>query len=244
MKKYFSIILYSFLFLLFNSCNKENAFDCIKTTGDIVQEERAIASFNKIYIEDNVNIIIVQNQTGKIIIEGGKNILPKINTDLSGNTLNVKNSNTCDWVRSYNVPINLYVGANQVALIEHRGSGTVTTQEQISTDTLRIYNWQKGQVNINVNARFVGYISADLSTNQLSGKTNKLAVICYDLAQLDASALSAKEVYIINNAQGDSKIQCDSLLEIELRNTANIYYSGNPVIQFNNKSGTGSLIKN
>jgi hypothetical protein len=36
----------------FFSCKKENCFDCIKSTGKIITQERSLNSFKSVFVED------------------------------------------------------------------------------------------------------------------------------------------------------------------------------------------------
>ena len=39
----------------FFSCKKENCFDCIKSTGKIITQERSLNSFKSVFVEDKID---------------------------------------------------------------------------------------------------------------------------------------------------------------------------------------------
>ena len=59
MKKLLYIILLVFLF----SCNSENAGDCFRTSGSIIQQEVALDVFDKILVNRDIELIIEEGIT-------------------------------------------------------------------------------------------------------------------------------------------------------------------------------------
>ncbi|MBX9853215.1 MAG: hypothetical protein K2X86_15835, partial [Cytophagaceae bacterium] len=67
------IIAFNFILLTLFSCKKGEQWDCVKSTGKIVQEERGVGTFDILYVEDNINVILTNDSTDKIIVEAGDN---------------------------------------------------------------------------------------------------------------------------------------------------------------------------
>jgi hypothetical protein len=68
-RKSFATLKICIISLLLFSCNKENAWDCIQTTGDIVSETREVNGFCYIRLEDNINLIITQDSIESVRLE-------------------------------------------------------------------------------------------------------------------------------------------------------------------------------
>ena len=55
------VFFISALVLLFSACKKENRCDCIKRTGDIISEVRTVKAFDRLQVEQNVNVFITED---------------------------------------------------------------------------------------------------------------------------------------------------------------------------------------
>ncbi|HSZ24135.1 MAG TPA: DUF2807 domain-containing protein [Cytophagaceae bacterium] len=243
MKKKLEHITFAFFCLcLFNACSKDKEFDCLKSTGKITMQDRYFQNFNTIIVEDNINLVLMQSLPGKVIIEAGENLEYKIDCKQNGNVLTVQNKNTCNWVRKFDIPVNVYVGVDQIKNISQNGYGTISAGEYIKTDTIQIFNLSYGSTNLSIDAAFVGFIADNYSTFTLSGKANKVAGRCFQNASTDTRNMKAAWVYMINTSLLDAKIYCDSLLQTDIEGNGSIICIGNPgIIQPKHPSGNGSL---
>lgn len=231
-----------FLILLIGSCSKENTSDCVKSTGDVVKEDRLFNSFNNLIVQDNINIILVQDLPGKVLIEAGENLLSKITVTPLGNALLIKNENKCNWVRRYDVPINVYVGVNQVKLIDLFGYGSISNGETIETDTLRINILNYGSADISIKSTYVGFLVDNKGSFTLKGTVNRLAGTSYSNAFVDIKGTNVKWVYMNSKSLLDTQVYCDSLIQATIRGDGNIVCFGNPpLIDYRNEGGEGIL---
>ncbi|RFN59760.1 head GIN domain-containing protein [Marixanthomonas ophiurae] len=89
------------IYLIMVSCNSENAPDCFQTVGDPVTEEFIVDDFSKIRIETDVALQLKQGTTQQVLIKAGENLLPDISVTIDGETLVIKNNNSCNLVRDY-----------------------------------------------------------------------------------------------------------------------------------------------
>ena len=90
---FYPFLLFVFLFL---SCHNENKCDCLKSTGDIITEARSISGFNKISVEDNINLFITEDSAFSLTVEAGSNLMNFIKTDVTDSCLYLQNKNKCN----------------------------------------------------------------------------------------------------------------------------------------------------
>lgn len=62
----------------------------VKESGNIEIQDRMLASFNKIKVIGQGRVILSQNEKNSIKIEGDKNILPYIETEIKNDTLTIR----------------------------------------------------------------------------------------------------------------------------------------------------------
>ena len=71
------------------SCSSEQKDDCITNMGDIVSIDRDVMTFDKLYVEDRIKVILVQDSTqyGRIELNGPSNLLDQIESNVSNKQL-------------------------------------------------------------------------------------------------------------------------------------------------------------
>ena len=85
--------------LMLTSCAKDQWFDFAKRAGNTVTINRPVSSnFTKIYLNDDVDLIITQGNAYSITLTGGENLLPGIETSISDSALTISNTNTSQVV--------------------------------------------------------------------------------------------------------------------------------------------------
>ncbi len=241
--RFFTVLFALSSLLLFNQCSKEKTFDCVKSTGTIKKENRYFENFSSLYVEDNINVILMQNMPGQIVIEAGENLLPKIKCEQENDRLTVRNNNTCNWVRSYDKPINVYVGVDQVKEITQKGYGSIKEGEYLKTDTLGFTSIAFGEINVRVEANFIGFFVDHNTTLVLKGKAGKLAGIANNNSLVNTEEMQVQWAYYINGSVLDAKIYSDSLVQAVIEGDGNIICKGKPVfVSYIHKSGKGVLI--
>ena len=244
MRKCIQIYLFCIgILFLFNFCSKEKEFDCLKSTGKIVKEDRYFENFSILYIEGNINVILVQSLPGRVTIEAGDNLLPKIKTEQDGNQISISNKNTCNWMRSYSKPMNVYVGVNQIKKIIQKGYGKICEGEYIKTDTLKIDNLTYGDTDLSIDANFIGFLAEDHSTFRLRGNSNSIAGSSAVNALVDTRQMKTRWCVFTNGSILDAQIYCDSLVQGETQSEGNILCSGHPIlVEYKPASGSGTLL--
>jgi hypothetical protein len=89
-------------------CDKEGV--CVKSTGKVVREQRPGLPFHYIEVHDNINLFLTSDTTSnEIIVEAGENLLAGIITSIDSGRLVLRNENSCEWLRSFEVPVNVYI---------------------------------------------------------------------------------------------------------------------------------------
>ncbi|NNC49050.1 MAG: DUF2807 domain-containing protein, partial [Flaviramulus sp.] len=99
MKKQLYIV---FLILIF-ACDSENAGDCFQKEGTIIQQEIIVANFDKIFVNRDIELIIEEGPTQKVVIETGKNLINDVSAAVANGELTLTDNNTCNYVRDYGI---------------------------------------------------------------------------------------------------------------------------------------------
>ena len=145
------ITLIVFAVLLLTSCKKENSCDCFKRTGSIVNVNREVSGFDKLFVEDNLNVFITQGSVFEVKIESGDNLISLIKTEVVDGTLFIRNKNRCNWTRSYDKPFNVYVTMPVLNFLTSDGTGKIRSLNTITTPDLDIQIKNSGDIELVIN---------------------------------------------------------------------------------------------
>lgn len=218
--------------------------DCFKSTGSIVTEMRELAPFERIEVEDNVNVFLRFNGENSAQIEAGENLMELIETEVDGNTLHIRNRNTCNWVRSLKVPINITVNCTALFELIARGYGTISSLDTLEQEVFYAEQWlASGSVNLVLNTKEVFLKShtgpADFSC---SGETDFLYAYNSSYGILRLESIDAQNGYVWNTGTGDIHVHVRDSLTVQIDRQGDVYYSGNPHFLETNITGEGNAI--
>lgn len=214
------------------SCKKPEDRRCFKSTGEQTEKEIALAYFNKLVLKEHINYVLIQDSTNKVVIKGGKNLLNLIETNVSENTLEIKNTNKCNFLRSYKKSITVEIHFTSLININIVGTESLTTVGTIYTDYFAFYTRDgSGDVFLNLDAK---YISAEADHGwcnyTFTGKTDAAKLSIKSNSWCDASGLTVKDsIFVASESEGDMKINANQIpIKGYLKESGNIYYKGNP----------------
>ena len=248
MKK--SKIIYYFVLsfvLALSSCNKENSCDCFKSTGDIITEARNVSSFNKIYLEDNINLYISIGTSYSLSIEAGSHLQSLIKSEVTDSCLYLKNENKCNWVRSYKKKINAYITCKSIQDINYNSaSGNIYTLDTIHSDFFQVDDFGgSGELNlllVSKNSYFRNHTGpADII---VKGKSQNAYIYSAGNGLVDLKEYLSDYVVVNNFSTNNCFTNVNKELDATIGSLGDIYYTGNPNSIKSNITGSGKLIKN
>jgi len=231
--------------LLLNGCNDPNAWDCIKSSGDWTTEERQLPQgVNGIKTIDGLNIELdSQIPAGRYKVEGGKNLLEKVTADPNGQFLEVFNKNGCELARATPDALLMRLPLSQQwASFYLLGFGSLTNQDTLKAQNLRIDQYGAGKVNLTIDT---DWIITDLNGNgdfELAGKTNNLQIFTAKFNRFNSSQCEAQKVYVYARGEQNITVRASNFLFVSMEGKGNVSYLGNPEVFIENKGGSGKVI--
>jgi hypothetical protein len=236
-------IYFTFIILMVvTSCGKDSS--CFKGTGDIAQEQRVVSKdVSSIITEDNIDIVITQSSEPSMAVEGGENLLPYINTDVSGTVLSISSDNKCGMFRDNTTPITVYLSIPNLINIDYTGQGNIS-----STNTLNfpLFNIESrsgtGSINLDVNIEELAIKEhsgpADFT---FTGNVNRLYVYTLGQGWFYLDGLVSNSAHINHSGLGDIFVNVKNELSVEMRSIGSVYYLGSPAVEVSPNIGTGSV---
>ena len=244
MNKTINILLIIIISITSFSC-KKNIGDCFKSTGKIITEDRTSSDFHLIYLNDNVNLVITQDSLNSVIVEAGENIISSVKTEFINGHLNITNTSSCNWVRSYEKEITVYVSVNNLDSLKYESSGDVSCTNTIKNDSICVDVWGgAGTIKLDLELKIaklhLHYGTVDMV---FRGSSYVTYIYAASYGPFHCEDLYSSNVYINNRGTNNCYIRASKLLEATIESIGDIYYYGNPEEVSSNITGDGELIK-
>jgi hypothetical protein len=234
------------IMLFMGSCQKDQIFGFAKSTGKIVTITRSTDNnFTNISVNDNVNLIITQGNTYSIKLEGGENLLPGITTSISDSLLTIKNTNTFNWMRSYDLEITAYVTLPHIFLLQYEATSRVTNVDTIREDSLTISaTGGSGYIDLNIKTGTskLSIINGSVDM-KIQGTTGVNFIYSGGYGPFRCTDLKSDFLFMRNASTNDCYVTVKKHFEYEITSLGNIYYSGNPPELSGTITGQGKLVK-
>jgi hypothetical protein len=241
MKKAYHIFCFIFFILLFARCKKPGCFD---HGGQPMVITKTISSFDRLVLNDDINVILTQDSVNALKIEAPENIQPNIATVMSGNILSISNNTECRWLRNPGEKINVYLSFKNLEGIDYRGSGNITNKDTLRLDALQIESRTgAGNIELTVNNRYTGsYIYLENAEVILHGKSQSCYTYTNARGKIDFSDFVAKKMVIEYGSLADTYINVTDSLDATIYYKGNLFYKNSPVVTRADYYSSGRLI--
>lgn len=230
-------LTYIFIFLIF-ACNSEDANDCFQTSGNSIQQEVEIISFERILVNRGVELIIKEAPDYKVTIETGENLINDVTAEVIGNQLVLTDNNTCNYVRDY-ATTKIYVETPNLTEIITSSQYDVSSDGILNYDTLTLYSedfngtseFTTGDFRLTLNSENLKIVSNNLSFFYIDGVVETLFVGFYSGAgRFEGENLIAQNITIYHRGSNDMVVNPQQSLLGELRGTGNLISVNQPPI--------------
>lgn len=242
--RYFNIII---VLLMLSSCGGEQKDDCITKLGKVVSEQRDVLPFDKLYVEDRIKVFLVQDSInyGRIELNGPSNLLNQIESTVTDNQLRLINTNTCNFIRSFNYDINVYVYVKELTEIHLESIAEVVSNDTININFLNIFHPALSDINLILSGDEVFIRSRNSASTILRGNLRVLKGSIEEISNLEAQYLVCEEIYIDTHSPLDCYINATKGMYLKILNSGNIFYINEPTDYkiLAEQTGSGQLLK-
>ena len=243
-------LLYILTLILIIACNSEDAGDCFQTSGSIIQQEIPVATFTKILVNRDVELILKDGSEFKVIVETGKNLLNDVEVLVIDDQLQLTDHNTCNYVRDFGIT-KIYVTAPNITEIR------TSTQYDVSSEGILNYNnlhlisedfnspdsFTVGDFRLDVNTTTLRITTNNISSFYITGQTKNLNVGFFAGAgRFKGENLIAQNVDVFHRGSNDMIVNPQQSLTGELRSSGDLISRNEPPIVDVEQFYTGQLI--
>ena len=223
-------IIYILVLTLIIACDSENSGDCFQKTGSIIQQEIAVNPFNKILVNIDIELIIKEGITQKVIIETGENLLNDVEAIVLEGELILTDNNHCNFVRDYNMT-KVYITSPNITEIRS------STQYDIKSDGFLTYpnltilsedftvpdTFTNGDFRLQIDNNSFSLVFNNLSNCFISGKTNNLNItFASGISRFEGRNLVAQKVWLWNRGSNDMIVNPQQEIKGKISSVGNV----------------------
>jgi len=231
-------LLYILLVLTITSgCDSEDAPDCFKTAGSIIQEEMTLPSFDKILIYEGVELLIKEGATQQVILESGTNLIENVIVEVANNQLIVKDNNNCNLVRDYGLT-KIIVTSPNIVEIRNSSEQAVRSEGTLTYPTLRLLSEDHQSSFLNIGDFYIKIENTNLSITAngisnfyINGQTTNLNVGFFaGDSRFEGKNLMATNVNITHKSSNDMLVNPQNKIEGNIFSLGDVRAFNQPAI--------------
>ena len=217
-----------------NSCYHEK----IEGNGKVTIEERSVDSFDHVYIEGVLNVILSQGEEYKVEVETDRNLQDIVNVTTRRNNLYIDMDEHTDIDAT---KMNVYIESPTYSLIDCDGVGNISTETVISERNLKVINSGVGSIDMEIECELFDLRHDGVGSVYLSGETQEFILHNSGVGKVHAFSLIAGYVEVTNAGVGDCEVFASQELDAIINGIGDVSYKGDPVSITYNISGIGKL---
>ena len=212
----------------------------IKGNGNVITVSRTISDYDGIAVGGSFDVILVKGKEGKITIEGEENIIPYVETEVKGNTLNVnyqKNTNINTTKR-----LTVTITYQDLEMVSLGGSGNITCEGTLKATDLKTSLGGSGNITLNVDADELSANIGGSGNIKLSGNSNELTCSIAGSGSIKAYELNTNSLNANIAGSGSIRTTVKTKIKAKVVGSGSIYYKGNPTHIDTKSVGSGDVI--
>jgi hypothetical protein len=210
--------------------------------GSDYKETRPLSSFDRVHLACHVEVIVVKGDSFSIRLEGERNIIELLETDVKGGELNIHYPLFKDFRATK--PLRCWVTTSDVSEIGNSGSGRIQSEDRFKNPALSIHNSGSGQIEWKLAADEVHIRTSGSGHIQLKGQTKELECTVSGSGRIEAGELQVQDRSDIRiSGSGSCTVATDGVIQGHISGSGGIYYKGNPGNVDVTHSGSGRAHK-
>lgn len=211
----------------------------IRGNGIAATQVRLVPGFDKIKSSGDFQVHITKGTRNEVVVNAEENLLPFIETSVSGNTLLI------DIPGLHNVrnrlPMNVYITVPTLAGIKQSGSGNITT-DYFNTDKMELFISGSGSISTAVDANVVDASISGSGWIKVAGDANQSNLAVSGSGNIDSHNLMVNYCNAIISGSGNMQVYALKTIYARISGSGNVYYAGNPQVD-TSISGSGKVIR-
>ncbi|MBT6029790.1 MAG: hypothetical protein HOH13_05755 [Crocinitomicaceae bacterium] len=232
----------SFIFSL-TGCKKVENRRCFKNIGNITVESRSLKPYSFVVLDDHIDLILTDTTDNSIVVESGANLIGFIVTEVSNDTLFIRDDNRCSFLRDLNYKTKVFLNSLNLNKVLLYGSGNLSNETPVTKNITIDADRANGNIDLTLECDSCFFIvNVGVTNIKLVGTCADSYFYYFGHGDVDASQLISTKAAIHWNSTGWLKLNATNSINGVIESSGNVYYSGNPTIIDVAMTGSGELI--
>jgi len=234
-----AILLFVSLFTFGNSISQNHK--TISGNGSITTQSYTVTDYDSVNSAGIFEVNLISGKEGEITVVSESNLLEYIEIFVEKNQLKIQAKKGYQLKTSKNNKITVTVPVEKISGVSLAGSGSITAQSRLVTETLKVSLAGSGQMNLQTEATTVEASIAGSGELEISGTADYFDLSLAGSGMAKAKALQTKSSELSIAGSGDIEINCSENLRAKIAGSGSIEYYGNPEIKNIKVTGSGRV---
>ncbi len=209
----------------------------IKASGNVIKKEFEVKAFSELEIAGVFDIVILQGDAAKVVVEADDNLMELFQIENKGNRLIVDMTGTFEDKKTNTV----YITITELEKLSYSGVGDLSTTGSITLKALDCDIAGVGDLQLEVNCTDLHVNFTGVGDVMLSGTGNKATYELSGVGDLEADELKTKVVSLTLSGVGDAKVNASDEIKVNLTGLGDVKYSGSPEKKDLSNAGMGKI---
>lgn len=220
-----------FFLLFLNACDREDAPDCFRSPGGIIQKQVDADPFKEVIVYGKIKLFLEQGEEQGVIIESGKNIIEGVTAEVENGRLSIRDKSNCSFFRETHVT-NVYVTTPDLTWVMNASNKTIESLGLLKFPLIRLRSnnnqnnpeiYTNGDFKLELESQAILLDGDDFSNFYISGKTAYLSASFWaGDGRLEAAGLEADSVKVFHRGTNKMIVNPQLKLEGEIRSTGDV----------------------
>ena len=204
--------------VLFTSIAFAQKREKIKGSKIVTIEQKEVASFENLEVEDNIDVVLVKGEKNSLEIEADDNLHGVININSSANTLRLTTSKDVSGFKKFRIKV-IFTNDFKMLISKHEATVSALTDLELDNITFKCFDYSK--LFINAKTKNFTLMANDKSKVELNLKSDDAGIELSKNVQLKA-LIAATNLKIDQYQKTEAKIEGDvANLKLRLDNNSN-----------------------
>ncbi len=186
---------------------------------------RKVGSFDSVELLGSIDLEISQGDFAPIRIEASDDDLPKVVTEIDGETLNIR-CHEKNKAFTKCGPILVHVVLPRLKSLQVRGSGGTKGMTAFQSDTVSLGVHGSGNIGLEIHTKQLDLNIQGSANASLSGAVGRFQATIQGSGSLLARKLETKETNVTILGSGSVKIHVSDALDVSIMGSGSVAYTG------------------
>ena len=210
-----------------------------KGSGNVIRQERKVATFNAIDVSGAFNIILAQGTTQSVIVEADDNLIDLIKTEVRDNILVIDTKKPVFHPNAMKV----FITFTDLKNVDVSGAVKIESQGKLRLTDLSFDGSGASDARLDMEVQKLKIDCSGSNKLRLSGSATDVEVEVSGAVDLFAFDLPAESYRISISGAGKAEINVTRSLNVDISGAATVHYKGNPEKNIQEISGAGTIKK-